>query len=130
MIEYENLRKLNQPFVDRYKQAFSDVLETGWYILGNQVGGFELEFGAYLSPDEPVNVVGVATGQNSTPRRLAPLKSPNQALSGSASGGPGSPRVKASLPFTGKSNKVSNRNTSSRWAPPSWRTNRGRRATI
>lgn len=62
MIEYENLRKLNQPFVDRYKQAFSDVLETGWYILGNQVGGFELEFGAYLSPDEPVNVVGVASG--------------------------------------------------------------------
>ena len=44
MIEYENLGKLNKSFFDRYKKSFEQVLDSGWYILGNQVAEFEKEF--------------------------------------------------------------------------------------
>ena len=41
MIEYENLGKLNKSFFDGYKKSFEQVLDSGWYILGNQVAEFE-----------------------------------------------------------------------------------------
>ena len=47
MIEYENLAKLNKPFLDAYQQACKQTLESGWYILGNQVRQFEKEFSTY-----------------------------------------------------------------------------------
>lgn len=47
MIEFENLAKLNKPFYDEYKEAFSNVLEKGWYVLGNSVEKFEEEFARY-----------------------------------------------------------------------------------
>jgi len=46
-IEYEDLKKLNMPFFDAYKKAFNDVLESGWYILGNNVQSFEQKFADY-----------------------------------------------------------------------------------
>jgi len=59
MIEYENLAKLNQPYVEQYKQAFSDVLESGWFILGNQLKMFESEFATYI---QTTYCLGVASG--------------------------------------------------------------------
>lgn len=47
MIEYENLRKLNAPFYDDYYQAFESVLNSGWFILGQQVKNFEEAFAHY-----------------------------------------------------------------------------------
>jgi dTDP-4-amino-4,6-dideoxygalactose transaminase len=47
MIEYENLGKLNSPFFEDYSKAFEKVLESGWYILGNEVREFENEFASY-----------------------------------------------------------------------------------
>lgn len=59
MIEYENLAKVNQPFIDDFKSAFNEVLDSGWFILGNKVEQFEREFAAYNS----VNYcAGVASG--------------------------------------------------------------------
>lgn len=59
MIEYENLGKLNKPFFDAYKKAFSDALESGWYILGNKVKQFEEAYAAYCGAS---HCVGVANG--------------------------------------------------------------------
>lgn len=59
MIEYENLRKYNQPFYEEYEQAFSQVLENGWFILGNEVSAFEKEFADYCGNKYSV---GVANG--------------------------------------------------------------------
>jgi dTDP-4-amino-4,6-dideoxygalactose transaminase len=59
MIEYENLKKVNEPFFDAYKQAFSDTLESGWYILGNRVKKFEQEFASYCGVN---HCIGVANG--------------------------------------------------------------------
>jgi dTDP-4-amino-4,6-dideoxygalactose transaminase len=47
MIEYENLGKLNGPFFKAYKRSFKEVLNSGWYILGDKVTLFEQEFANY-----------------------------------------------------------------------------------
>jgi dTDP-4-amino-4,6-dideoxygalactose transaminase len=59
MIEYENLKKVNSPFFESYKQSLSVTLESGWYILGNQVKNFEQEFAAYCRTS---HCVGLANG--------------------------------------------------------------------
>jgi dTDP-4-amino-4,6-dideoxygalactose transaminase len=59
MIEYENLKKVNQPFFEEYKTTFSDTLESGWYILGNRVNSFETEFADYC---QVKHCIGVANG--------------------------------------------------------------------
>lgn len=59
MIDYENLKKLNQPFFNEFKESFNDTLESGWYILGNKVVQFEQEFAAYCNTP---HCVGLASG--------------------------------------------------------------------
>jgi dTDP-4-amino-4,6-dideoxygalactose transaminase len=59
MIEYENLFKLNQPFLDEYQQQYTSVVESGWFILGNKVAKFESEFAAYCKANF---CAGVANG--------------------------------------------------------------------
>jgi dTDP-4-amino-4,6-dideoxygalactose transaminase len=59
MIPYESLKILNRPFEEKLKSKFSDFLEKGWYILGEEVAGFEKEFAAY---HQEQFAVGVANG--------------------------------------------------------------------
>ena len=59
MIEYENLRKVNQKLFDTYKETFDKFLESGWYILGEQVEAFEEKFAAFCGSR---HCVGVASG--------------------------------------------------------------------
>jgi dTDP-4-amino-4,6-dideoxygalactose transaminase len=58
-IEYENLRKSNEPFFEDYRASFESVLQSGWFILGNQVKEFEKEFASYCGTSYGV---GVANG--------------------------------------------------------------------
>jgi dTDP-4-amino-4,6-dideoxygalactose transaminase len=59
MIEYENLNNLNKSFFEEYRSAFNEVLESGWYILGNKVKEFEKQFADYCNTKY---CVGVANG--------------------------------------------------------------------
>lgn len=59
MIEYESLKIVNKPYFDELKNAFSNVLESGWYILGKEVKKFEEDFAAYHSCK---HCIGVANG--------------------------------------------------------------------
>lgn len=59
MIEYENLGKLNAPFFNEFRQSFESTLESGWYVLGNNVLSFEQDFGKYLGSKY---CTGVASG--------------------------------------------------------------------
>lgn len=59
MIDYENLHNLNKPFFDDYNKAFKEVLESGWYIIGNKVKEFEKQFADYCSSS---HCIGVANG--------------------------------------------------------------------
>jgi dTDP-4-amino-4,6-dideoxygalactose transaminase len=47
IIEYEDLSRVNQPWFDNFKQAFDQVLLSGWFILGNNVKQFESDFAGY-----------------------------------------------------------------------------------
>jgi dTDP-4-amino-4,6-dideoxygalactose transaminase len=49
MIPYENLKRLNAPFVNKFHEKFSKVLDKGHYILGDELEAFEKEFAAYHS---------------------------------------------------------------------------------
>lgn len=59
MIEYENLNSLNIPLFEEYKTAFNEVLESGWYVLGNKVKDFEKQFAHYCNTK---HCIGVANG--------------------------------------------------------------------
>lgn len=59
MIEYENLARLNAPFLADYEREFRSVLESGWFVLGSSVTKFEEEFGLYTGSK---HCVGVASG--------------------------------------------------------------------
>jgi dTDP-4-amino-4,6-dideoxygalactose transaminase len=58
-IEYENLKKVNEPVFADLKTSFENTLESGWYILGKNVRNFEESFSKYLGVE---NCVGVASG--------------------------------------------------------------------
>ena len=59
MIEYENLKKLNQPFFNSFENVFKEVLEGGWYILGKNVSDFEAAYATFCGSQF---CVGVANG--------------------------------------------------------------------
>ena len=59
MIEYENLYKLNKSFISEYRKQFDAVVNSGWFILGNQVREFETAFASYCGS---AHCVGVANG--------------------------------------------------------------------
>lgn len=59
IIPYENLNLLNKEFEDAFKKKFSEFLDKGWYILGNEVKQFEEAFAAYCGAKY---CVGVANG--------------------------------------------------------------------
>lgn len=47
MIEYLNLHKINQPYEETIKKALGTVIDSGWYLLGNEVSSFEHEWALY-----------------------------------------------------------------------------------
>ena len=59
IIEYENLFKVNQPYFDKYRLKFDEVLQSGWFILGNNVKKFESDFASYNNLEY---CTGVASG--------------------------------------------------------------------
>lgn len=59
MIEYENLRKVNNPFFKDLNYSFNEFLKSGRYILGNNVNTFEKEFASYCGSKY---CAGVASG--------------------------------------------------------------------
>lgn len=58
-IDYENLAKLNRPYFEEYQAAFRNVLESGWFVLGQSVAKFEDDFVQYLNVN---HCIGVASG--------------------------------------------------------------------
>ncbi len=59
LIEYENLQKLNAPFIEEFKDKSVTFYERGWYILGNEVKYFENEFAQNIGVK---HCIGVANG--------------------------------------------------------------------
>lgn len=73
MIEYENLGRLNEQFFAEYRRRFDETLQSGWYILGKNVSGFEREFASYCGTS---SCVGVASGLDALTLSLKALDLP------------------------------------------------------
>jgi dTDP-4-amino-4,6-dideoxygalactose transaminase len=59
MIPFLDLKSIQLEQADELQQAFKRVLESGWYILGEEVASFEREYAAYCGAQ---HCVGVANG--------------------------------------------------------------------
>lgn len=75
MIDYENLKKLNEPFFEEYQKAFKQTLESGWYILGKEVESFEQEYANYCGSRY---CIGVASGLDALILALEAYEFPSQ----------------------------------------------------
>jgi dTDP-4-amino-4,6-dideoxygalactose transaminase len=47
MIQFLDLKKINEPYETAFQEKLKAVLEKGWYILGNGVAAFESNFANY-----------------------------------------------------------------------------------
>ena len=47
MIKFLDLKKINEPYETAFHEKLKVVLESGWYILGNEVAIFETNFANY-----------------------------------------------------------------------------------
>lgn len=59
MIYYENLKNVNSPFFEEYKKAFDSFINSGRYVLGENVTQFEAEFAKIIGTKY---CVGVGSG--------------------------------------------------------------------
>lgn len=59
MIPFLNLKEINAQYQEELKEACSRVIDSGWYLNGNELDAFEKEFSAYCAADY---CVGVANG--------------------------------------------------------------------
>lgn len=59
MIMPNNLGRQYSLYADEYKKKACEILDSGWYILGNEVSSFEDEWAKYIGADY---CVGLASG--------------------------------------------------------------------
>lgn len=59
MIEFLSLKAVNAQYRQELKDACARVIDSGWYIMGNELTQFETEFAAYCGVK---HAIGVANG--------------------------------------------------------------------
>ncbi|MGI2155332.1 DegT/DnrJ/EryC1/StrS family aminotransferase [Shewanella oncorhynchi] len=59
MINFLDLKAINKQYRQELKDACSRVIDSGWYIMGNELAQFEAEFAAYCGTQ---HAIGVANG--------------------------------------------------------------------
>ncbi|WP_323887374.1 DegT/DnrJ/EryC1/StrS family aminotransferase [Aeromonas veronii] len=59
MINFLDLKAINNKYQQELKDACARVINSGWYIMGNELTQFEIEFAAYCGTK---HAIGVANG--------------------------------------------------------------------
>ena len=59
MFKFLDLQLINHKYADELKKAASDVIDSGWYLLGEKVKSFETHLADYI---DVKNAIGVANG--------------------------------------------------------------------
>jgi dTDP-4-amino-4,6-dideoxygalactose transaminase len=59
MVKFLDLLEINKQHKEELKKAFERVLDSGWYIMGNELKIFETDFAAYCGTK---HAIGVANG--------------------------------------------------------------------
>lgn len=70
-VPFLDLRAINLRYKAEMEAAFRRVLESGWFILGNEVKAFEAEFATYCGVK---HCIGVANGMDSLTLSLSAYK--------------------------------------------------------
>lgn len=76
MIPYENLKDLNAIYADEINQAIKKVIDSGYFILGEETEKFEDEFSSYLGVSE---CIGVGNGLDALTLAIKALELPDGA---------------------------------------------------
>lgn len=59
MIKFLDLQKINSTYSEEIKEQILKVVDSGWYLLGEEVGNFEKEYSSYIGTK---HCIGVANG--------------------------------------------------------------------
>ncbi len=59
MIKFLDLQKINAQYASELKQAASDVIDSGWFLMGEKLSNFEKELSQYVGTP---HAIGVANG--------------------------------------------------------------------
>lgn len=59
MISFLDIKKINQQYAEELKQAAGDVIDSGWYLLGEKLADFEKKLASYVGTQYSI---GVANG--------------------------------------------------------------------
>lgn len=59
MIKFLDLQKINAQYSDELKQVAAEVIDSGWFLLGERVKQFETNLASYIGVK---NAIGVANG--------------------------------------------------------------------
>lgn len=59
MIKFLDLKKVNEQYIDELRDAANRVIESGWYVLGEELEKFEKNFSGYTGVK---HCIGVANG--------------------------------------------------------------------
>ena len=59
MVPFLDLKKINESFQPELGEALSRTVESGWYLLGDEVKAFEKEYADYIGA---LHCVGCANG--------------------------------------------------------------------
>lgn len=59
MIKFLDLQKINAQYASELKQVASDVIDSGWFLMGSQLQNFESQMAAFIGVK---HAIGVANG--------------------------------------------------------------------
>ncbi len=59
MIKFLDLQKINAQYAAELKKAASDIIDSGWFLMGERLSSFENKLAAYIGTK---NAIGVANG--------------------------------------------------------------------
>jgi dTDP-4-amino-4,6-dideoxygalactose transaminase len=59
MIKFLDLQKINAQYANELKQAASEVIDSGWFLMGEKLSNFERELAQYVGA---AHAIGVANG--------------------------------------------------------------------
>jgi dTDP-4-amino-4,6-dideoxygalactose transaminase len=59
MIKFLDLQKINAQYADELKQAAAEVIDSGWFLMGERLSGFEQKLASYIGAKY---AIGVANG--------------------------------------------------------------------
>ncbi|HNP33339.1 MAG TPA: DegT/DnrJ/EryC1/StrS family aminotransferase [Flavobacterium sp.] len=59
MIKFLDLQKINAQYADELKQVAAEVIDSGWFLMGEKLSSFEAKLANYIGSK---NAIGVANG--------------------------------------------------------------------